>query len=184
MPALTEIAHVQCVELALGADGAPPTEFRLFKAGWNETDKGPFFLDAQALADTIAAYEKSGVDLKIDLEHDTFNKDAVAHRSDAKDARGWCQLAARDGELWAVNVSWTPDGARRLAEKTQRYTSPVAGRDPQTKRIMFVRNIALVSEPATHCAQPLVAASKGPGCARGPVCDTLLAALTRRLTRR
>jgi hypothetical protein len=65
----------------------------------------------------------------------------------------------RNGELWAVDVTWTPDGERRLREKTQRYISPLFRRDKKTGRILRLLNVALVSMPATNDAQPLVAAS-------------------------
>jgi phage I-like protein len=57
-----------------------------------------------------------------------------------------------------VNVRWTPDGARRLQERTQRFISPAFAHegDRPTKLV----NCALVSQPATHGAHALVAASK------------------------
>ena len=92
----------------------------------------------------------------IDLEHESLGMPA---RPDSRDARGWAQLEMRKGELWAVNVRWTPDGERRLREKTQRYLSPAFERDPATGRILSLVNIALTAIPATYDAPALVAAS-------------------------
>ncbi|HVW28102.1 MAG TPA: phage protease [Polyangiaceae bacterium] len=135
----------------------PPTEFRLFKYGVNETAKGPVLFDATAANEVMAAYEQHGVDLMIDLEHQSLEAPV---RADSFDARGWFQLELRsDGSLWAVNVRWTPDGARRLAEKTQRYISP-AFYTGENGRVEELINVAICAMPATHGALPLVAASR------------------------
>jgi phage I-like protein len=137
-----------------------PTEFRVFRAGVNETTEGPLVFDAEAAAAVMAAFRRRGVDIAIDLQHDSISQAARAARNDAADARGWCSLEVRDGELWAVAVRWTPDGERRLREGTQRYISPVAFFDRESYRVTEIFNLALVSQPATHDAQPLVAARR------------------------
>jgi hypothetical protein len=75
------------------------------------------------------------------------------------DARGWCKLELRNGELWASQVTWTPDGTVRLSEKRQRYISPAFVID-DANRIVEILNIAITSMPATHNLEPLVAASR------------------------
>ena len=146
-------------DLLTEADAPLPTEFRLFADGANETTKGTFVLDPGGLAEALADFKRRGVDLPIDLEHDALSEDARAARADAGDARGWFKLEARDGELWAVDVTWTPDGERRLRDRTQRYISPVFAYDDEG-RIVGVRNCALTAMPATLGAVPLVAASE------------------------
>src|SRR5687768_7283872 len=95
------------------AGGQPPTEFRLFKAGWNDTQKGAFLFDEAAAKSVMDAYRVWGVDLAIDLEHQML--DGAPHPDPtARDARGWAKLEVRNGELWAVNVRWTGDGAARI----------------------------------------------------------------------
>jgi hypothetical protein len=163
MPA--HIARIRCAfALEPAADGALPTEFRVFKAGVNQTTKGDLLFDDQAAADVMARYAREGVDLIVDLNHDSVEPAALAARSDASDARGWFQLELRAGELWAVNVRWTPDGARRLTEKTQRYISPVSMYDAGTMRVCSLLNVAMCAMPATLGAVPLVAATKAPSC--------------------
>jgi hypothetical protein len=101
---------------------APPSEFRLFKAGINETTKGEFLFDAKAAEMVMAACGGARqVDYAIDLEHLSLDTEARHYNPDAL---GHFKLEVRNGELWAVNVTWNPDGARRLSEKTQRYVSP------------------------------------------------------------
>lgn len=141
---------------ALPAGDVPPTEFLIFAAGVNETQKGPFTFDAAAAKSVLDTYSAQGVDLMIDLEHQSLH-DPI--RSDSCDARGWFQLSLRpDGSLWAVNVRWTQDGTRRLAEKTQRYISPAFF--DEDGRVLELVNVALCARPATYDARPLVAASR------------------------
>ncbi len=144
----------------LGAYDEPPAAFRLFHAGVNTTTKGNFLFDDAAAESVMREYKAHGVDLMIDLNHDSMDQKVRAVRADASDARGWCALEVRPGpELWACNVQWTPDGAERLRSKKQRYVSPVFADDPKTGRVLFLVNIALCAMPATDHAAPLVAAS-------------------------
>jgi len=186
----TDYVHVLCSsQLEPAADGALPTQFRIFKAGLNETTKGPLLFDEQAAVAVMDRYRREGVDLIVDLNHDSISEEAKAARSDASDARGWYQLELRGGELWAVNVRWTPDGERRLRERTQRYISPVALAHKETKRVVYLANVAMVAMPATLGAEPLVAASKDaptslPGNFKDACYAVLRAALTRATTQR
>ena len=147
---------VRLFSVDLGAD--PPTEFRIFQAGVNPTSKGDLLFDDKAAASVMEAWKAWGVDLMIDLEHQSLDADASS-RADAVDARGWFKLEVRPGpELWAVGVTWTPDGEKRLREKTQRYISPALFDDEG--RVTEIVNAALVAMPATHKAQALVAARR------------------------
>lgn len=147
---------IGALAIALSADGAPPTEFRLFVKGWNETENGRFLFDEQAAKETLASYRTWGVDPMIDLEHLSLDPDSLNYDPDA---RGWFRLELRDdGSLWAVNVSWTADGDARLREKRQRYVSPCFAFDHETKRITKILNCAITAMPATHDTPALVAA--------------------------
>ena len=138
----------------------PPTEFRLFIAGWNSTEKGNYLFDDVAAESVMACYAKWGIDLMIDLEHQSLAVEPGAADPTARDARGWAKLALRpDGALWCTEVRWTPDGRKRLSEKAQRYISPAFESDPKTKRVLKIINVALVALPATHKTPALVAAS-------------------------
>ncbi len=144
------------VDIAL--DGECPTEFRLFKSGENTTTKGVFLFDAKAAELVLSEASRHAVDLMIDLEHLSLDQESRAYDPDA---RAWFNLAIREGELWAVNVRWTPDGARRLSEKTQRYISPAFFVDDDN-RVIEIVSIALVAMPATHETPALVAANRRP----------------------
>jgi len=106
----------------------------------------------------MAAATEHGVDCMLDLEHLSLDQESNAYDPDA---RAWFQLEVRNGELWAVNVRWTDDGARRLREKTQRYISPAFSIDDEG-RVTEIVNVALVAMPATHGTPALVAANRRP----------------------
>lgn len=140
-----------------GEAAALPTEFRIFGVGENPSSKGPAVFDAKAAAAVMASFQREGVDVMIDLNHESLD---MPIRPDSGDARGWCRLEVRNGELWAVNVRWTPDGERRLRDGTQKYISPAFTYEQESNRVTRVLNIALVAMPATYNAQPLVAAAR------------------------
>jgi phage I-like protein len=134
----------------------PPTTFRLFKAGENETTKGVFLFDDAAAKLVMEKAAAHGVDHMVDLEHLSLDPECVNYDPDA---RAWLNLEVRNGELWAVNVSWTEDGASRLTKKKQRYISPAFTTDDDN-RVTEIVNIALTAMPATHGTPALVAANR------------------------
>lgn len=147
------------------ADAAPlPTEHRIWKAGLNTDTNGYNVLFDDVAAEMVmSAYDKHGVDLIWDLEHLSLDDE---HPNYDPDARASCQLEVRNGELWATNIQWTPDGAERLRNRTQRFPSAAFLQD-KDGRPTRVFNIGLVSMPATDYVEPLVAkdrrtASEGP----------------------
>ncbi len=146
------------LSIDLDLKDGPPTEFRIFRAGVNQTTKGPAVFNADAATAVMSKWKEIGNDLMIDLGHQSLDADDRS-REDAGDARGWLKLEVRNGELWATNVTWTPDGARRLTEKTQRYISPAFLHD-KNDQVVEMLNVALVAMPATHDAQALIAASR------------------------
>jgi hypothetical protein len=150
--------------LSLDSAGKTPSEFLVWRAGRNPTRNGFVVLfDDVAAASVMAAYREHGVDVMLDLEHMSLDD---RHPNWTPDAVGWAQLEMRGGDLWAVNVRWTPDGTRRLSEQTQRYTSPTfrceaVDGDERTQRPTALVNIALVAMPATDQLPALVAKQKG-----------------------
>jgi len=138
-----------------------PTEFLLFSAGVNRTLHGDFVFDQQSALDVMRDYSLRQVDYPIDLQHDSLDPDKRLMRNDAADAMGWFRPEVRaDGSLWAVAVKWSAEGKRRLEARSQRYTSPAATFDRESRRITGLVNAALCSDPASYRAQPLMAASR------------------------
>lgn len=152
-------ADLSYVCLAESLPAEPPSEFRIFKAGENPTSKGTALFDAKAASDVMAEYARRGTLKMIDRNHDSLNADARLMRADTLDAQGYFRLELRNGELWAVDVKWTPEGADRVRTRKQIYMSPAFKEDPKTHRVMYLANVALTPMPATFDATPLVAAS-------------------------
>jgi phage I-like protein len=153
--------HVRYVTLSIELPSEPPSEFLIFRAGVNPTDKGDFVFDAAAAQAVMAEYAREGHDCMLDLEHDSINPAVRLARSDARDAMAYYGLELRAGALWAVNVKWTAEGIRRLAARTQRFVSPAFADDKDTGRVLRFVNCGLVSMPAMYDAPALVAASTG-----------------------
>jgi phage I-like protein len=141
--------------LAIAGD-EPPTEFRIFTAGWVETVKGTFLFDETAAASVVAEYMLHGIDLMIDYDHASLASGVDPALSGK--AAGWFNLEVRGGELWAVNVRWTPPAAEALRRKEWRFMSPAFTTDDEG-RITSLLNVAITNLPATRRLQPLVAAS-------------------------
>lgn len=146
----------------------PPKEFRIFRRGLNSSTNGPPVLfDARAAELVMGAYREHGVACAIDLEHLSLEDPRTSNNYDP-DARGSFGLEVRNGELWAVNVSWTKDALERLASKTQRFFSPAfLTEEPETgkgpERVACLVNVALCAQPALDHLPPLVAATRGSG---------------------
>jgi phage I-like protein len=146
---------------AITAEGTTlPTEFCLFTPGVHDSTKGPWLWDADAARRVMSVYEKHGVDIMIDLNHDSQNPAIRKARADAADAMGYFRLEMRGGALWMVDIRWTPAGAERLLSKKQRYFSPTFWSEKETDRVVELVNVAIVADPATHDARPLVAANR------------------------
>jgi phage I-like protein len=133
-------------------ESGPPTEFRLFAFGENETSKGTFILDALSAAVAMAAYRDQGNDLYVDYDH------SVVHGGESI-AAGWFGLEQREDGIWAVNVRWTDKALAHLEGKEYRYFSPYFMVD-ENNRIVEILNIALTNFPATKRMQPLIAADR------------------------
>ncbi len=139
-------------------EGTAPTEFRIFRAGVNESTKGSVTFDAKAAKAVMAAWKDYGNDLPVDYGHAMVQGLAVDPALAGK-AAGWFDLEVRDGELWAVNVRWTDAAATALEAKEYRYFSPAFYTDEEG-RVIEIVNVALTNLPATKDLDALVAASR------------------------
>jgi hypothetical protein len=159
-----------------------PTSFLLFSPGANanynadrQGEPHPKFTARSAARVRDAAARKAS-DYFLDLEHASLRSDGAPGSTDAM---AWFSVDLRaDGSCWAVNVRWTPEGARRLRAKSQRFVSPVF-RYSDTGEVTELVGCALTSDPATYGAAPLVAASRKPAPIRSAVLSTKVPAVTR-----
>jgi Mu-like prophage I protein len=150
------------VRAAADPNAPLPSEFLLFTNGVNESCNGSVLFDDRSREKVLEQATRHGVDFIVDLEHFSL----WPRGENDRDARGWFQIEDRGGELWAVNVSWTQDGADRLRGRRQRYTSPAFfcsewDDEQQLPRVTSLINVAICSMPATYQNAPLVASAGG-----------------------
>ncbi len=145
-------------EFSLGADGEPPSEFRIFRNGTNRSTKGTFhFTDASAKT-CMSEFAQCGVDLMVDYEHAAWAAKYAVDPAQAGKAAGWFKPAVKDGELWATRCSWTPEGAAKLKAREFRYMSPLFGHT-EDGTVMSLMNVALTNMPALFEVTPLMASA-------------------------
>lgn len=155
-PELVQLDALE-IELVTLADGQRqlPTEICLFRKGTTETTKGQFVCDATAAKFTIdnvvAHYGQPLTNFDYGHSQIGFIQSHEAARS-----AGWAKLAERDGALWATEIEWTPTARRALLDREYRFFSPTVYRDPETKRLTNLVNVALTNLPATKCQKPIV----------------------------
>jgi len=133
-----------------------PAEFCVLPAGRIDMkDYGSAELDEAGAACIIAEYDRRGLDMVIDYEHQTL-KDTQAP------AAGWIKSLVWKGAegLWAV-VDWTVQAAAYLANREYRYFSPVVSIHEKTGRIIGLLNVALTNMPRIDNLKPLVAKYQG-----------------------
>lgn len=142
----------------------PPTEWRLLRAGPNDTVKGVFHFTRQSARMVMDLARAWGNEYSADYEHAS-----VAWPPTEAPAAAWYDLELRESadgpELWANRIRWTTRAAERIKAKEYRYISPVlhfqhAGDDAGTLEVTEFVNFALTNLPATKHMDALIAASK------------------------
>ena len=156
---MTDLVTLDAIELP----PAPPSALRLFRDGWNDTVKGRFLLDAEGAAEILRRFAAHGVELAMDFDHGTFTEGGS--KRDVPGYIGALDYRAGDG-LYATGIRWTEVGLRAIAPgrapdgtatvPEYRYLSPAIDFDPDTRRILGLKPVALVSWPATVGQRPLV----------------------------
>lgn len=147
-------------------EGDPPSEWRLFKAGRNDTDKGTLFFTEDSALTVMEIARRWGNEYSFDYEHSAiFGMEAPA--------AAWYQLETRDSEdgpeLWATSIRWTPKADEYIKNREYRYLSPWVWVDESGVVVEYI-NGALTNLPATRNMDALIAASKRldpPGAGEG-----------------
>ena len=135
-----------------------PSAFRIWRSGRNDTDKGPVVVTEGALASVLEAQKTRGNLYSIDYDHQSLVDGAPPA---ARVAAGWHRLAARDGELWAVDVEWAPLAKSQLEQRPPgfRYFSPAYDVDTDSRVLTRYLNMAVTNNPATWNVTALAAAT-------------------------
>ncbi len=140
---LDRAAHVVTTDLLPDVKDVPPSPpewVMLIPAGVfsGRDGRGPYTLDAAAVID---AFERGGIDLPIDYDHQTLD---ASDKTGPVPAAGWIkELDVREGILWG-RVAWTPKAAGLIAAREYRFLSPVFRHDKQG------RVVALEGAGLTH----------------------------------
>ncbi len=173
----TILAALRTIELALGSDGAPPSEFCVFPAGRWQTTKGEFLFDELASRAVLGDAKDYGNDFPVDYEHAMLDFFSSCDPALKGRAAGWIPnagLELREGALWATGVTWTPDATSKLKSREYRYLSPAFSADGENRVTRFV-NIALTNLPATKRMDPLVLDRRNPDPEVHPMKSLLIA---------
>jgi phage I-like protein len=136
----------------------PPSEFCMFRAGENPSEKGTFVFDAASCASVMAKYALRKVPMMMDYEHMSLAEPPIVAPASAKQF----VPEVRNGELWATKVVWTPTADGYLRNGEYRMFSPAViytENDDGTLHIESLINCALTNNPALHGIDPLVAAA-------------------------
>jgi phage I-like protein len=167
------------ITLAEGEGGkkTPPKEFRIFESGLIDTTKGPFLFDLDSASSVLRCAAEYGNQLNVDYNHGQAEAWPVDPSLSGKSA-GWYDLELRNGELWAVNVNWTPPAYAAIENREWRFISPWFSYDGETRRIHELHNVAITNTPATKHLKPLTASRLGETSTESPPMLKLLAALS------
>lgn len=138
-------------------DGKAPTEFCIFKAGDNPSEKGTFVFDVLSQELVMAKYAERGVPMLMDYEHQSMVDPPIEAPASAKSF----VPEVRNGDLWATQIVWTDRGRAYLESGEYRLFSPAFGfdeLDDGRMRVTKLINVALTNNPALHNIEPLMAA--------------------------
>lgn len=150
------------------AAGEAPHTIRLWRAGWNRTDKGDVNFTPRSAQLVMADYARRGNPLVFDYEHESLlplEKRGGAPMRGIASAPSAAPEIRNDAngqpELWAKDVGWTAEAKRQITAGERRQISPVCDFDLETGEVLNLKNVALCREGATHSGTLLASVAKG-----------------------
>lgn len=149
---------LSALPVLLVAGDVPPTEFRVFKAGENPSEKGTFIFDEKSALSVMEEFARLGKPMLLDYNHGTLVEGAAP---EASISAGEGLPEVRNGELWLTGIKWTARASQLLTAKEYRLFSPYFHHDKDGHVTRLV-NVALTNLPALNNIEPLVAASANP----------------------
>ena len=146
-----ELTGLASAEEQPSAEGlVPGKDFRIFRMGQNDSEKGTFTLTPERAKMIELSWQKRGVDTMIDAGHSVLEE----NKGQPVPAMGWCKLQARQDGLYAVDVKWTSAAAPLVKGGQIRYFSPLF-EHTKSGEILSLANIAVTGVPASHGISPL-----------------------------
>ncbi|MBI5919012.1 MAG: hypothetical protein HY849_06525 [Nitrosomonadales bacterium] len=170
-------ANFAALTFELGAGGdAVTTEAHLLPVGpFRSSDIRPvecaaWQLDASIAARVIARAANRKTDTLIDYEHQSLRSEANGQKVLAA---GWIPntLEWREGKgLYAINIGWTAQARREIADKQYRYISTVFYYDGITGEVLEIISVALTNTPGIDGLDALAAMARA-ALSRGELSD-------------
>jgi phage I-like protein len=153
------VLYARLSGIVLSGDREVPTEFRIFKAGENPSEKGLFIFDEKSALSVMEEYAAHNKPMLFDYNHGTtLGAEATPEQSLAA---GQFVPEVRNGELWAKDIKWTDRARSFLAAGEYRLFSPYFTHDKEG-RVERLINVALTNLPALDGIPALVAANANP----------------------
>ncbi len=138
------------------ADGGAPDAARLWRAGWNETDKGALNFTPESLRLVLEDQARRGNPIVWYYNHE----DTIPlHERGGAPFRGLPSASgsvlegrgpADAPDLWARDIAWTDVAQKHIEARELIQISPIAEYDTETREIVAIRNVSLCAEGATH----------------------------------
>lgn len=115
------------------------------------------FMDDACAEAVIGHFNERGVKIPIDYEHATKHK---AAKGEEAIATGWINsLEWQPARGLVAHVEWSERARGQIQRKEYQYISPHFDVDAKTRRVDFVRAVALTNTPRIHNMEALIAAS-------------------------
>lgn len=136
--------------------GEPPRELQLWCLGENSTDYGIHLWTERSVSEVLGRYEARGNLIPIDIEH-SCSEDLNPSPDAPPVTGGYARLEIRDGAPWVV-FDWSAPAVEQIRTRQRLYLSPEYIVDNETKEIVGLLRVSLVSNPGTHYARMLASA--------------------------
>jgi hypothetical protein len=130
----------------------PPLDIQLWDIGPNPTDYGVHYWTERSAALVVAAYEKRGNPLQIDVEHNNADAD-----DETGPCGGYARLELRAGAPW-LSFEWSAYAVEQITTRQRLFLSPEYDVDIDTGEIVNIARVSLVADPGTHNARMLARA--------------------------
>ena len=148
------LAAVPC-----SADGDGLRRVRLAPWGRIESLNGTFTVDDEGCKELVAAFNKHGVSLPIDVEHETLAGKEPA--TGARGAVGWIEsLEVEAGRGLFALARWSDRARDLIRADAFRYLSPVFWIQPGDRKVVGIHSAALTTTPAIAKMDRLAASSR------------------------
>lgn len=138
-------------------EAEPPS--RILIAPWGKVERrdgGHWIVSAEGAAAMVAAFERFGTDVPIDLEHQTLGEEFASPDGSAP-AVGWIKsVEPVEGDGIYTNVEWTKQGAEWISTKAYRYLSPVVMTRKDNGHAVRLHSAALTNTPMIVGMVPIV----------------------------